>query len=127
MSLSHDLLGVVNDAGTWVSLKEKGREPRRVFMICKEQYGGFLDVSGKIMDWAETSSFPTGASFGYGLMMAEDAPADMREKAEFEITDGLDRRWRVDAARPIVDVLPDGTQRVAAWRMLLRGTQRGIR
>lgn len=129
MDLARDVRGVIRDQGSFVELTESGGETRTVFMVCLKQYtgGNTPSMRRKLMDWADSSSMPTGASYGYGLLMASDAPEGMDEKTKLTLTDSLGQSWRTDAAGPIVDRKQDGTLEVVAWRLLLRGTQRGMR
>ena len=67
------------------------------------------------------------ADWGYGLMLAEDAPADMSEAPRFDLLDGMGQRWRTEAARMVIDRDENGMPHLVAWRLLLRGTQRATR
>ena len=126
MDLRHDLAQVIGDMGTYVTLDPDG-EARTVYMVCRQNYGGTCDIRNSLLAWADAAGIPPGASWGYGLMLAEDAPKDMSESPRFDLLDGVGQRWRTEAARMVIDREASGTPRLVAWRLLLRGTQRAVR
>ena len=126
MDLKRDLAQVIGDLGTYVTIDPEG-ENRTVYMVCRQHYGGSGDIRNKLLAWADASGIPPGANWGYGLMLAEDAPADMSESPRFDLLDGIGQRWRTEAARMVIDRDGNGTPRLVAWRLLLRGTQRAVR
>lgn len=76
MDLRQDLAQAIGDLGTYVTLDPDG-EARTVYMVCRQNYGGVDSIRNKLLAWADSASIPPGADWGYGLMLAEDAPADM--------------------------------------------------
>lgn len=126
MDLRQDLAQVIGDLGTYVTLDPEG-EARTVYMVCRQNYGGVDSIRNKLLAWADSASIPPGADWGYGLMLAEDAPTDMSEAPRFDLLDGMGKRWRTEAARMVIDRDENGMPHLVAWRLLLRGTQRATR
>lgn len=126
MDLRHDLAQVIDDLGTCVTLDPDG-EARTVYMVCRQNYGGVDNIRNKLLAWADSAGIPSGADWGYGLMLATDAPADMSESPRFDLLDGVGRRWRTEAARMVIDRDENGMPHLVAWRLLLRVTQRATR
>lgn len=88
--------------------------------------GRHADPSSLVFGWAENNEMPRRASAAYALLLAEDAPQDMNERCNFVLDNGI-QQYRVDGAQPLMDVDEIGKTFIAAWRLALRGTQRGGR
>lgn len=107
------------------SLAFKGaEEPLSIRMICRASYGSNLDPRGKLLAWLDDASMPRGADWGYGLALAKDLPSDMSQSVQGDITDAAGNVWRIEAARPILDV---NCTTIAAWRFALSGLRRVVR
>ena len=126
MDLRQDLAQAIGDLGTYVTLDPDG-EARTVYMVCRQNYGGVDSIRNKLLAWADSASIPPGAAWGYGLMLAEAAPADLSEAPRFALLAGMGQRWRTEAARMVIDRDENGMPHLVAWRLLLRGTQRATR
>lgn len=118
---------IVNEDGPACvcSLALKGaEEPLSIRMICRASYGNNLDPRGKLLAWLDDASMPRGSDWGYGLALAKDLPPDMSQNVQGDITDAAGNVWRIEAARPILEV--NGAT-AAAWRFALSGLRRVMR
>ncbi len=129
--IAEDIAEIIHDPDGPASLcnvEAPDAEPRPVRMIARPSYGSVLDPRNRLLAWADTANMPRGADWGYGLMLAADAPEGMTETTSFSVVDGTGRRWRVEAARPVLETEQEsGALRAVAWRLALRGTQRAVR
>ncbi len=129
MIAAADLADIFADHAEWCSVQVKGEsEARQVLMVAHPFSSGSIDARSKALSFIDKSTLPRGADWGYGLMWAADAPADMNAETQLEIVDSAGQAYAVDAARPVYDIDEATRMKVCvAWRLALRGKQRMVR
>ena len=129
MIAAADLADIFADHAEWCEVQAEGENaPRNVCMVAQAFSSGNIDSRNKALSFIDKSTIPRGADWGYGLMWAADAPADMNAESKLTITDSAGQVYTCEAARPVYDLDADTRKKVCvAWRLALRGKQRMVR
>lgn len=129
MNLAADLAEVFADFATWCEVQGKEEDaPRSVFMVVRGQSSGSINSRDNLLAFIDKTTLPRGANWGYGVIMAADAPAGMNEESRLMITDASGEIWECESAKPFYGVNEETHQKeLVAWRMALRGKQRMVR
>lgn len=129
MNIAADLQEIMADLGTACRLKgPTDAEPFPLDMIVRPIGNGRIDSRNGLAGFVDVASLPRGADFGYGLLLAADAPEGMHEEIKLTITDSMGRQWTSEAASPLCDTNPETRVAfVVGWRLILRGKQRMTR
>lgn len=110
-----------------VANTDTGETRDGVRMVVRDETRGRArtgDIFSRIVDGLEERR---GATYGYGLLLANDAPQGMNEKTRLTVTDSLAREWHMDTARAVMKSdAATGELKVVAWRLVLWRQQRAV-
>lgn len=128
MSLAAELAALcvqaVADMGSLCTITAQGAAPREARMIISALSSGGINARAGALSFVDKSTLPPAADYGYGLLLAADAPEGMRADAHLHIADSLGRNWENMGAKPISAADENGLLQIVAWRISLRGGQR---
>jgi hypothetical protein len=109
-------------------LPSKHAQTYPALVVLQSRSSGALNPRNNLFAFMDKKAMPGGADWEYGLIMACDAPQDMQTTTELTIFDSTGCKLICDAAQPVHELDPETRRKtVVAWRMALRGRQRGIR
>ena len=129
MDIANDIAQVIADFGSLCVVQAEGQEPMPECMILvRRMSSGKIETRRNVFPFFDLQTAPRGADWAYGLMLAEDAPANMHEKMRLTVVDSDGEKYRCDAASPMLSVdFETRKKTVVAWRMALRGVQGMVR
>ena len=120
-----DIRQVVADFGTNCVLAVSGGEPKPVFMVASEAGRGSFGSRSVLSRMVDSREARHGATYGYGLILAEDAPAELDTLRDVTVTDSLGTVWHMDTARKVKGRNEEtGDLTIIGWRMALWCEQR---
>ena len=129
MNLASDLEQIVAEFGAFCDVQAAGEAaPRNVRMVVQSLSSGSINSRNNLLSFIDKSSLPRAADWGYGLIMAADAPEGMAPETRVTVTENTGDVWEVESAKAVHDIDETTYQkRVIAWRLALRGKQRMVR
>jgi hypothetical protein len=128
MFTAGEIQDVIDDYGTICEIIDKETaQSQDKKIVVRSISTGSINTRMDILSFADKSSLPRGADYGYALIMAGDAPENMRPEIKLVIIDNLGGVWTTEAAKPLYGIDKNSLKYVIAWRVLLRGKQRAVR
>ena len=129
MNLASDLEQLVAEFGALCDVQAAGETaPRNVRMVVQGLSSGSINSRNNLLFFIDKNSLPRAADWGYGLILAADAPEGMNPEMRVTVTESTGEAWEVESAKAVHDVDETTLQkRVIAWRLAMRGKQRMVR